>query len=74
MRNLIKKIKTNYRQWSDNRKLVKAKRLIVEVFKNELPGTILRYQNEDVVVMDIQFSLKHNYVKSVKRKVRHHYT
>jgi hypothetical protein len=71
---LIKKLKNKYRHWRDNRKLVKAKKLIVSVFKNELPGTIMRQNGQDVVVMDIQFSLKHNYVKSVKSKVKHHFT
>lgn len=67
----IKTLREKLRYRIDNGKLVRARRLIMEVYAKQLPGTILSYDNKDVVVMDIQFSIRKNEIKSIEQNLKH---
>lgn len=74
MKNPFSKLLKQFRYWRDNRRLIKARNLIQKVYKNELPGTIMRIGNTDVIVTDITFSLKNNTVLAKRTKVRDKFT
>lgn len=60
----IKELKTRYRVWNDNRKLMLIRKLILQVFAKELPGNVIRLKGREFVIEDIVLSLRKNEIKS----------
>lgn len=70
----LKELKQRLQRWADNRRLIKAKKLIMHVYQKELPGTILLIDGQQMIVTDIVFSLRKNEVKATRSKVKNRFT
>lgn len=63
---LIKTIKSKFIRWRDQRRLITIRKLTLKVFRNELPGNVIKHNDKELVVMDIVMSIRKNEIKAVR--------